>query len=77
LKKVLHKNVDFKAFFAVFGYASISLWITVIAFVLMLLGIVDDYNVFEWTFFAGALYILYIMYGFLKEHLQNYHFCWT
>lgn len=70
LKKVLHKHVDFKAFFAVFGYASLSLWITMIAFVLMVVGLVDDYKVFELAFFAGALYMLYIMYRFLKEHFK-------
>ncbi|MFA5947982.1 MAG: hypothetical protein WC806_03350 [Candidatus Gracilibacteria bacterium] len=70
LEKVLHKHIDKKAFLAVFGYVSLSLWITMISFVLMVLGFVDDYKVFELTFFAGALYMVYIMYVFLKEHFK-------
>ena len=68
-EKAFKWNSDHVGFFRIMSYASVVLWVTVIPFVLLVVGLgLDAFSLFSLVSLAAGLYLLYIAYNVLMEH---------
>lgn len=67
-EKAFHGGKDHIGFFRIMAYASVSLWATVVPFLLMVLGIVDAYGLFRLIYLLAGAWILYLSFYALMEH---------
>jgi len=67
-EKVFHGGKDHVGFFRIMAYASVAMWVTVVPFLFMFLGIMDAYGLFRLLYIVAGAWILYMAFHVLMEH---------
>lgn len=69
-QKVFHAKGDHMAFFRVIAYAGVVTWLSVIPFVLSLLGLDDVFSIFNLVNFAAGIWMLVVTYHVLIDYYR-------
>lgn len=68
-EKAFHGDKDHVGFFRIMAYASIILWLTVLPFLLAVLGVMADaYEVFRLIYLVAGAWMLYVSFYVLMVH---------
>ena len=69
-QQVFHAKGDHMAFFRVLAHAGVVTWLTVIPFVLSLLGLVDVYSVFNMANMVAGIWMFVVTYNVLQDYYK-------
>jgi hypothetical protein len=67
-ERVFHGGKDHVGFFRIMAYASVVLWVTVVPFLLGVLGIIDAQSLFKLIYLLSGALVLYVAFNALMEH---------